>query len=36
MKEKKRNTYVWCEKARRYVLEQPKVKKEVKKAKKAK
>ena len=24
--EKKRNTYVWCEKARRYVLETPKPK----------
>ena len=26
-KEKKRNTYVWCEKARRYVLETPKAEK---------
>ena len=34
--EKKRNTYVWCEKARRYVLETPKAVKPAPKKKAAK
>ena len=34
--EKKRNTYVWCEKARRYILEVPAPKKEKKVAPKKK
>lgn len=34
-KEKKRNTYVWCEKARRYVLETPKAEKKTATKKKA-
>jgi len=35
MKEKKRNTYSWCEKNRRYILDVPKPKKAKKAPKKA-